>query len=488
MPEEQVRFCMSVLDLGARSFDNDAVYRFFSDKFHFNYQVQTVPWGEWSENDRERINAGTMPDAMLWNFNFSELTEYVRHGRIAPLPEGWENRYPNLCDMVRATGVADKLPVDGKVWAIPRATFRFFAPIRRALSHKSIFYRLDWAEKLGIKIGPSITMEQLADFCRRAISADLAGEGRTLGLATNAANLLYLGLRVVNPAYDTFAKIGGKYAWGPTLEGTTEGIERLRLWYQTGMIDRSFSRDSASDSERKFAAGFAPCLIGDGAISNYSIRAAEYAAAHPGVDPYDCVGITTLVNDQGEWVNKENGNFWTAWVFRPDIDGEVFERILALLDYTCTREGQEIIHMGLPGVDWEYDGKGGYRILRPAQRNGAYADIKTKYESIYLWWLITISSDDFPFVDPCMDKRAKERVAATYEVRRKSERFYAYDPDFEFYTGKAKRGYCVNINNEAIRLILDGKADIKREWNAFIEKNRSAWEPVAWELNNLFPE
>lgn len=487
-PAEHVNFTMSMLELGGSSYNDDDIYRYFSDKFNFDYEIWPITWDNWSEKDRIWINGGTMPDAAFWDFNFTELVNYAEQGLISPLPDGWETKYPNLYDMIQATGIAHKLSVDGKVYAIPRCTFMHFAPNARALSTKTIFYRMDWAKQLGLEIGPSITIDQLADFCRKAIDADLAGSGKTLGIAANAMNLLYLGLRVANPAYDFFPKIDGKYVWGPTVDGTVEGIERLRSWYEDGIIDPDFYLDASSEPLNKFATGLAACHINDGSISNYVLRCRDFVNAHPGVDPYEYVGVTTLVNNDGEWVNKENGNFWTAFLFSPDIDDTTFDRLLSLIDYTCTKEGQEIINMGLPGIDWDYNADGTYKVLRSAEADGSYTDIKKKYDSVYLWWVFTISADDFSYADPCINELAKKRVIDMEEVRGQSKIFYAYDPDYVFFASEAKSQYSVNIIDEVVRLILDKNADIPAEWNAFIEANRSIWEPVVNDLNAAFTE
>lgn len=229
---EQVNFTMSMLELGASVYDDDDVYRYFADKFNFEYEIWPVTWDNWGEKTRIWINGGTMPDTIFWNFDYSELVSYAEQGLISPLPSGWETKYPNMYNMMQATGILEKLSIDGQVYAVPRATFYQFAPIKRALSHKAIFYRMDWAEKLGMEIGPSITIDQLAEYCRKCIEADFAGNGKTLGITATVNNLLYLLLRVESPAYDRFRKVDGKYIWGPQEEGTVSGItlDGTQIW------------------------------------------------------------------------------------------------------------------------------------------------------------------------------------------------------------------------------------------------------------------
>ena len=65
-----------------------------------------------------------MPDELFWDFNFSDYMNFSEQGLIKELPEGWEEKYPNLYDTVKQSGIYDYLKEigGGKFYGFPRTT------------------------------------------------------------------------------------------------------------------------------------------------------------------------------------------------------------------------------------------------------------------------------------------------------------------------------------------------------------------------------
>lgn len=492
--DKHVTFTTSTIETGsATSYSDDAVYRYFADMFNIDYEVSPVTWDNWEEKTRIWINGGTMPDVTFWNFknygdyNYDEYVSYVKQGLISPLPDGWETKYPNLYKMVQATGIYDKLLIDGKAYAIPKVIFWLFAPVDKFLSHGAVYYRKDWLEKLGMEdFGPLVTEGQLKEYCQKAIEADLAGNGHTIGLAGQPSKIVGQITTLENSAWNTFVKQDGKYLWGPTLPGTVKGIEKTKAWYDEGIIDPDFYLDKTTEPKNKFASGLAAALMEDGPMTHYVYRCTEFTAANPGLDPLDCIGSTSLVTNDGRWTGQQLPNYWAASLFSPDIDPETLDRVLALMDYTCTKEAQEVIALGIKDVDWTYNSDGSYKILREANEDGTYPDIKAKYNSINYWYIFSVLADDFSFADPTIDPRISNRVKAVYAAREEKGDYLPLDYDYAFFTSDAKSKYSVDIESEVARIVVDKSADVETEWAKFIENNRALWEPVVNDLNAAF--
>ena len=67
--------------------------------------------------------------------------------------------------------------------------------------------------------------------------------------------------------------------------------------------------------------------------------------------------------------------------------------------------------------------------------------------------------------------------------------YCALDFDYTFFNSTAKNEYSVDIAGEILRLIAGRDIPVENvaaEWNAFIENNRVAWEPVINDLNAAF--
>ena len=486
--DEHIAFTASVNQSSSfGSFTDDPVYQHFADKFNIEYELWPVTSDTWGEKNRVWIYGGTMPDMVVWdNFNYTEYLSYVDQGLIAPLPDGWETTYPNIYSVVQASGIAEKLVVDGKTYAIPRTTMYQFSPVPRAITHITAYYRKDWAEKVGMDIGPTLTISELAEYTKKCIENDLSGTGRTIGLTGISANVLNQLMFGYTSGWNKFVKTDDGYVWGPTLPEAAEGLTKIRELYEAGLIDPDFYLNARQDPKNKFASGLAAILVEDGTCVQYGQRKSEMLAAQPEIgDVWDVVGTTTIVDDEGKWHGMESFNYWTLSIFNPEIDPKVQQRILEILDYVCTKEAQEIINMGVKDVDWTVDENGEYVVLRELNEDGSLTDIKKLYNSIYFWYVVGVLPDDFQFVNPGNEKVVRDMVANQYALRGEHD-FLEVDPDYEFFVSDAKSQYSIEFVDEAVAAILNDKASAADTWNQFIETNRALWEPLLNELNAEF--
>lgn len=484
--EEHIAFTASVNQSSSfGSFTDDDIYRYFAEKFNIEYELWPVTSDTWGEKNRAWIYGGSMPDMVVWNaLDYSEYLSYIDQGLIAALPDGWETDYPNLYSVFKASGISDYMTIDGKTYALPRTTMYQFSPIAHSISHSTAYYRKDWAKQVGIEIGESVTVDQLAEYVKRCVEANLSGADRTLGISGTAANVLTELMFAYNSGWNTFVKTEAGYEWGPTLSSTFNGLSKIRELYENGVIDPDFYLDAKADAKNKFATGLSAVLFEDGTCVQYLQRKNEMLAAHPEItgNIWDTIGTTTIVDDNGVWNGKESFNYWTLTIFKPDIDEKVQKRILEVLDYVSTKEAQEIINMGIPGKDWTTDGNGEYVNLREVQEDGTYLDIKKVYNSIFFWYVVSVLPDDFQFANPGNDKEVREMVADAYSFRGQFD-YLACDPDYEFYTSDAKSQYSINFTDEAVRAILSENAKTQETWQDFIDANRALWEPLLNELN-----
>ncbi|NLG37607.1 MAG: hypothetical protein GX549_06285 [Clostridiales bacterium] len=464
-------------------YGQDAVYEALSEKFNFTYQLYPLTWDNWAEKNRMWITSGEMPDFTMWNFNFTEYVNYAEQALIAPMPEGWDSAYPNLYAMVDATGLREKVTLDGKISILPRATFKNFAPIQRALSHQSLIYRDDYREQLGMDpIGDTITLEQLNEYLSGCTEQGLS----RVGLSSNYAGIVQLFVSMHESGFNTFFVKDGQYVWGPAQPGTLEGIKLLKEQYDEGIIDPDFYLNNSKEHREKFAAGMIPMMYDDGTVNNLDGRINEFIAANPGADGYNMIKMTTAVGPDGKWHGTESGNFWASTIFKPDIEEEVHNRILALLDYVCTVEGQELVQLGIEGTDWERNADGSYAILRPKNEDGTYPLLRNIYPSCALWYQFGVLVDDFSFVDPTRDTRVVDSVISMYKTREQNGNFLEFDPDYQFFVSDAKSVYSVDVASEIVRIIMTDGVDIDAEWAKFIETQKPMWEPVLNDLNEAF--
>lgn len=476
-----VKFTMSCRNVSANfDWDTDALYKYITDKFNLDIDIWSVDASSQNETASVWVLGGTMPDALMWpSFNYSTYMSYVEQELIRPLPEGWETKYPNINKMIQSTGLADYLKVDGKTYALPHAVFCNFAEMENIVGHVSIYYRADWLEKLGMEPwGASVTLETFEKYLQGCIDQDFAGNGHTIGLTTEETRLIDYAMLFTGSDYDGFIQTENGHIWGPSAEGVTDVIAALREYYKKGLIDPDFYLLSETDAMGVFYSGNAAALIYSGSCSGIVQIVDAFEEANNVEDGYGAVGMVTLTDNEGHAYAAETTNYWTATLFSPQTDDATMERMLSMIDWLCTEEGQLVTQLGLEGVDWEYGEDG-----KPVSLTDVTAI--TAYKSFYPFNYISILSDDFSFVSPAYDRRAQDTVASIYAAKQEGT-VIPYNYDYAFHTSEAKDMYSVDISAAAANLILND-ADIEKEWSAFIDQYKSMVDPLIKERDAAYP-
>ena len=470
-------------------YTHDDVFYTLSDMFNFTYTLYPVDYAVWHEKNTLWITSGQMPNMVFYNFNFIEYSQYVEQELIGALPDGWEAKYPNLAALVEATGIADKIKVDGKTYCVPSIIFWAFAPVSVPIPHDIVYYRYDWAQQLGYDWPEGVaTISEFQSFLKDAIDAKLDGKEVTkawTGASDGYGPLMNSIINLYSPDFSSFYKQDGKYVWGPTQPGVVEGISRMRDLYQKGLVDPEFYLNQPGDS---FYSGTA-AAFSYGHTADHTNAIAMTWLKMNGTDPYEHVHTLTLTDDEGKYTTAmPSSNFWSATLFSPDNTPEQWDAMLSLYDYLATVEGQELVGLGIKGVDWDKNEDGTYKILREANEDGTYPLIKQVYPSCSFWMLRDVLPDSFAFVDPARDLRFTQLAIDAYKWRLENGTFRPYDPDYAFYVSDAKSQYGLQIREEIVRIVVDPSLDVETAWNTYIETNRPIWEPLLNELNENFGE
>ncbi len=467
--------------------DKDAVYEYFTEKFNVDIEMIGVSPASLNETNNIMIPAGTMYDWMVWDFNYATYLSYVDQGLLKPLPQGWEEAYPNLYGAMKASGILEKLYVNGEAYAIPKTIYYNFAQGDTALWHMMLYYRADWLAELGFEPwGDTVTISQVMEYVKAAVEKDMAGNANTIGLCGSTSHLTSLLMQMYNGHYDTFAQVDGQYIWGPTLPTTVDGIAYIKDLYSQKLLDPDFYLATRDAAQNLFCSGMSAGVFTNGTISNYTsiLKNGEAAGI---TDAEKNIKSVVVTDDQGVWRGAEASNYWLASIFSPTLDDATFERILSMIDYLFTQEAELIINMGLEGTDWEKNAEGGYTILM----DSTYANVREKYPSCWFWRFMALCPDEFSLVNPAENQVVQQAVNAAYAARAASAAehgFIKLDYNVSFLGTQAKADYSVNILDEVVRIVVDENittSDIATEWSKFIENYRQIWQPVVDDLNAI---
>lgn len=523
------RYSYTASYIGASGAEVDEMYNYICDKFNVDFEMVSYGWGDYASAASLMINGGNMLDVLTVDTGFEAISSYAEQGLIRPLPENWQEAYPNIYTYLKNSNLVDLITEDdGRVYCIPKAIYAHFTTGDTYLWHYTLYYRADWAKELGFEFGDTATISQVADFCKACIDNDKAGNGNTVGLTLRAGLLQEL-MRLSNPDFNAFAKVDGRYVWGPTMDGTAEGIKQLKTLYNDGILDPDFYVYGTGAEMSMFTSGRAACMIYDGLVGSYGGLMQDMISSGIAADQEDAfakTNVTVLVNDDNVWYGNEASNYCWATIFSNDMSEEEFLRLLELYDWLYSREGELVYNLGIENVAWYeedgafkniyYDADGnmgtvdferdvyaltkgedgafikGEKVGNLRDENNTYKPVE--YPSKVFWFRQAILGDDFMLVDPGANPTTIERIGKCYTARYENAMangYRAVDYDYNFFVSDAKTEYAVGINDEILRLIADTTIpveDIDAQWAEFIENYRVMWEPVVEDLNNAFAD
>lgn len=470
----------------AMDYDKDPLYEYISDLFDFDYEVWPVSKDSHDEKVRMWINGGTMPDVLCWrNFNYQEYVNYAEQGLLKALPEGWEETYPEIYKMYLACGIYEQMAVDGVYYGIPHSTYYRFAEMDDpVVGHATLYYRRDWAEQLGFKFGAAIKMSELADYLQACIDNDMAGNGGTLGLSESpgAVNSLFMMPNGYCTDEGDFYRDDDGYHWALNNTEILRGIELAREWYTKGLIDPDYYLLNNADATANFTAGLSAAMFNSCSVpSHYVFR--DTFEETTGLSA-DCIGLAAIAIDDTVYANQTD-NYWSCTFFNPALDDETYTRILEMINWCCSEEGELTIMVGLQGEAWEYAEDGSVRILLTPDAEGKYQSTADLCNSYQVFRALGIIADDYSFINPAYSPEVVQQILDVFAAK-KGGVINNIDYDYKFFASPAKSEYSVDIKSELTYLIITPGIDVKAELESFIEGNKGLWQPVVDDLNETF--
>lgn len=471
-------------------FMNDDVYKAFDEMFNFEYDLINITWETWAERDRIWINSGDMPDMLFWDFNLKDYNTYKDQGLIKALPADYAEKYPNLASAIGKTGLGDYLrenDPDKLLYMIPNVIY-LTPPTETTdlvLDSRVIYYRKDWAEKVGITVGDTITVDQLAELAQAFIEKDPGGNGagKTVGISATSGNMNGIFVQGYNSFYNAFHKgEDGKYVWGGFEDSTLQGVKTLKKFYDQGVLDKDYFTFKGKEHYDKFDSGLAGIFYDGASAANVNERFVAFSRSNPDIDSSNAIGLATLVGPDNKFHGQQNIlNYWAGLLFNPDIEDEKLDRILSILDYVCTPEGQRLIFAGIEGRDYTMNGDE-LVITREKDENGAFVYIGDLYPSYNFFFTKAVLPDDWSSHDPSLPAEVRDAAVNMFRVKEKNMDLIEPDYDVTLFAGEKKLKFSVAVDNEITNMIVSGQ-DIDAQWAEFVSNNQQAVTEVVDEIN-----
>lgn len=376
---------------------------------------------------------------------------------------------------------------EGKLYMIPNVIY-LNPPTESTdiiLDPKVLYYRKDWAKAVGIEVGETITTEQIAELAQAFIEQDPGenGAGKTVGITSLPAYIDSVFVQSHNAFFNQFYKNdSGEYVWGGFDDSTLEGVKSLRKYYDMGIIDPDYYAFKGKEHYEKFDSGIAGMFYDGASAANVNERFESFKRSNPDIVPSDAIGLAVVVGDDGVFRGEQNVlNYWAGLLFRPDLDDETMARILSILDYACTEEGQRLIHCGIEGRDYTMDGDD-IVITRDKDADGNFVSIADLYPSYNFFFTKAVLPDDWSARDPSLPDAVREQAVNMFHVKEKTADLIAPDYDIVLFDGEKKLKFPLLINDIITEMVVSGD-DIDSRWAGFKSDNSQTVQSVLDEVN-----
>ena len=487
---ERISFTMAGINtLPDEDYTSDDFYQFMSDKFNVDVEVWANEASSANEKFNLAVNAGTLPDVITWySYQREDIVNYADQGLLTPLPDGWETRWPNVAHLIGVSGYQDALTVDGQVYAIPHSVYGNFLEMDSIPTNFAFYYQKALAKEVGMdSFGDdyTVTLSELKEYLEKVGEAGLV-EKPVLGgtYYADIEMLSYVTKLRTETAYKTDSD---GWVFGPeyNLDTYVQNTQTLRDWYQEGLIDPDFYVKDTSEYRTMFYTGDMAALA-DGTSPDFlggpTGLWAEWEAAGEGRNGKEDIGMAYVTADDGTYSASQVGNYWTMVVFGADVDPDVQARILDIIDWLSSKEGQSALQLGIPEVDWTYDADGKIEVIN---KYGTDVD----YKAVGLFRTFGFCDDDFAFsgTNPALDPEAVTQVADLYDVKRDATVFYPLNLDYIFFSSDNKANLGTMDMGVKMTELVTSTDDIRTSLQEYIDGFRVSWEPMMEELKELYP-
>lgn len=477
----------SLTELKDGALDNP-FHKWWTDKYNIKWDYNYVPWDNWDEKLRLWIVSDDLPDVASWNYNQGDAAKYVDQGLLYKFPDDWKTRWPNVAKAYESTGLGDRLEEQfGGTYILPKPVYFENKPADPLMNQIGVIaLRSDWAKAVGFPLKDAYTVQELFDFARLVKEKDPGKVGSKLvPIAFDAGDAL-TEIIMANAAHSRvesafYKDASGKYVWGPADQETLTGLKDLQQAYKEKLLSPEFYTYKNGETGQKFATSGEAAITGLGGLASYRQDMHKRFKDGLNIDSKEVVHSALVLGDDGKYRNLEQPNYWSSLIFSPNISDEKFERIMDLIDYSTSHEGQQIVNMGFEGTDWKMNDKNEMESILPEGTT-----LSSKYPGIFEG--LYVLGDDFSVVNPAIDKDFRDRAVKMYQLKaelgKKDDAYSKYDWDFQLYASKAKDQASFDYATEYTNLILQ-PGDLEDNWKKWVESKQTLVQPLLDELNNM---
>jgi putative aldouronate transport system substrate-binding protein len=374
----------------------------------------------------------------------------------------------------------------GGTYYFYRPIFSINRPSKKLSGHTTVYLRKDWGQAAGAVVKPAMKLSEIVEYGRKVKAANPGKVGPNFyPIVVRPGSLggwISFNSTFSGAGRDPFY-LGkdGKYHWGGADPQTLEAIRILATAYREGIIDPEFYTLQDPDDTGAFR------ITGKSAVMQIEGMAAAMSQTdnllkqHLNISFEDSVEPVTVLGEDGYTHHTPLTNYWGVIGFSPNISDEKLDRILQMMDYSCTDQGQIEVRCGIEGKDWTIDAKGEITSNIPEGTN--FGDV---YAIHPVYGNMMILSDDFQFRNPTFPVFFRNKALEMYQLRERTstEETFPSEPDWNvvLHSSRALNLASLNYATEYSGLIAK-TGNIEANWQAWVNEKMANIQPVLDELN-----
>lgn len=326
--------------------EGDRLVAYLEDKFDLKFHFTSYANGIYQENLRNTIMAGDLPDMFpTWgpgdtNTMFDQL---VAEDLLLDCADLLPN-YPNLWESVNYDPASLKFLYNGdSVYGVPRKW-------NKDTTDRTLFIRVDWLKELGLEMPD--TWDDVYEVLKAFKEAKPDGIEQ-VGLSVNDPfwlKMICAGFTGVNTWYQDET---GRYKsdiYHPNMKSAFEYLHKL---YAEGLLDPECYVSEANRPMEYFTSG----------RSGIIYNASQYASCYPYFAetkknfPDAEVAIINPIPASPTGIRSHMGidsGYYGMFCFNKEFKG--VERVLEMMDWLASEEGNKFVRYGIEGIHYTMDG------------------------------------------------------------------------------------------------------------------------------------
>jgi len=324
---------------------NNPMIDYLNKKFNIDLKFQWISQDNYNEKLNVMAASGEFPDSFL--LMKDDFLKWRDKGVFLDL-KPYISKYPNLTKQLGGEEQLQFMSPKGKYYSLPYYQIE---------TQSSLGIRKDWLDKLGLKM--PTTVDEFYNVAKAFAKQDPDGNGKndTYGFSTslvpNKTDLKHIDqIKFAFGLVNNWGLKDGKlFSWHTQTKELKDFAAYMAKAYAEGVLDKDFAINKVKDPQDKYEAG----KVGiDDVVPNVFYQTidpntkkidpkAETVQLLPPKGPTGLQGTATNAITQRIVVNAK-------------IDKKKQDRMLMLLDYLVSDEGNTLNKNGIEGVHYKKDG------------------------------------------------------------------------------------------------------------------------------------